>query len=337
MQMKSLNHRRVGKSLPTNSDLNISYTLTNMAIGFKQESDRFVAGKVFPELPVPKHKGSYYVWNKDDLFRDEAEIAAAGTPAPLQDIRLSSDTFNCKVYHLGGLVSEEDMADEDEAVSKEVTHTEAIVTKLLIRRERQWASNYFTTSKWTGSTTGADLVGGTDFVVWSNYTSSDPVQDIEAQCIQMEKLGVDRKDFTLTVGAEVYAKLVHHPKFLERYEFTQAAIMSEALIARVLNIKQVVVPKASYNSAGKFATASMAFIQGKNALLTYSPPSPRKDLPSAGYHFVWSKLIGAANEGIRIRKWWDPDIRSTKVVGESSFDPKLTSSVLGVFFSAAVA
>lgn len=329
--------RRVGKSLPTPSDLNISSTLTNMAIGWKQESTRFVAGKVFPELPVMKHRGSYYVWNHADFFRDEAEEAAPGTQPPLQDLRLSNDTYATKVYHLGALVSEEDLADEDEAVSKEETHAEAITTKLLIRREKQWATNYFTTGKWTGSTTATDLVGGVDFVVWSNYTTSDPVADIETQCVHMEKLGVDRKDFTLTCGAEVWAKLVHHPKFLERYEQTQTAILNEKLVAQVLGIKQVVVPKSSNNTAGKFATAVMAYIHGKHALLSYSPPSPRKDRPSAGYHFTWANLIGSANEGIRIRRWWDPDIRSWKIVGESAFDPKLTSSVLGVFFSAAVA
>ena len=33
----------------------------------------------------------------------------------------------------------------------------------LINRERKWVEAFFTTGKWTGSTTGTDLVGGVDF------------------------------------------------------------------------------------------------------------------------------------------------------------------------------
>jgi len=328
------------KGLPSPSELHINTALNNVAIAWKQESSRFAAGRAFPEVPVDKQNDSYHVWERGDFFRDEAEEVGPQSKTPLQNLRKSTDTYTCKVYGIGGFVSEQDMANQDVAANKEQKLAQANITKLLIRREKQWVTNFFTTGKWTGSTTGVDLVGGVDFVQFSTLATSDPIVVIRAQINQLALLGVDPMDMVLTIGPAVWLILQDHPDFLGRYEQTQAAIMNTTLIAAVLGIREVVVPFGSETTSREGvadASTTMAYIIGKHMLLSYSPRAPSIDQPSAGYTFNWSGLLGAGEDGIRTRRVPSDDPLGVKVIGNMAFDHKLTSRVCGVFFQNAVA
>jgi hypothetical protein len=330
----------IGKSLPTPGDLHVSGALTNVAIAWKQESSRFAAGKVFPEVPVDKQSDYYHTWERGDFFRDEAEEIGPQGKTPLMDLRKSSAQYNCKVYGIGGFISEQDMANQDVAVDKEQAMTRASITKLLIKRERIWVTNFFTTGLWKGSTTGTDLVGGVDFTQFSTFATSDPISVLRPQIHQMAMLGIDPMDMVLTMGPAVWQWIVDHPDFLGRYEQVQAAILNEALVAAVLGIREVVVPFGSHTTSKQGvadASTTIDFILGKNMLLSYSPRAPSIEQPSAGYMFTWRNLIGAGEDGIRVRRVPCDDPFGVKVIGNSAFDAKLTSDVCGVFFSNAVA
>lgn len=321
-------------SLPTSGDVHVNRPLTNIAIAFKQEERNFVASRAFPHVPVPKQSDSYFVWDRADFHRDEAALVGPGGAAPIGGLRLSTDSYACKVYKFAHLISDQERANQDEAIDLDRTKTEDAVRKLLIRQERDWATQFFTTTKWTGSTTATDLVGGADFTVWSNYAGSDPVTYIRSQVFHMAKLGVNPKNMKLVCGAEVFQQLLDHPKFIERYEQVQAAILNEQLLAGVLGIGEVLVPMSVYNSAAEGAAATMSYIHGKSALLVYVPPAPGLDVPSAGYTFDWT---GQGGGGVRIKRFRRDVLDSDQIQGESAWDHKITSSVLGVFFSAAVA
>lgn len=321
------------KTLPTPGDLHFNATLTNFAVAWKQEAVRFVAGRMFGEVPVDKQNDKYFVWDEGDFFRDEAELKTPNSDPPMLNLRLSTDQYFCDQYHIGGLVSEADLANQDAAVNKEESVTRAIVNKLLIKREAEWISSFFTGGKWTGSTTAADLVGGTHSPLWSNYTTSDPVRDLRAQISYLVRLGLDPKDLKLGLGQDVFSVLLDHPKFLERYEQVQASILNEQLMAAVLGIGEVMVARASKaTSAENASPATISYMHAGHALLVYAPAGVSVDMPSAGKMFTWTGLTGAGENGIRVRRWWDNDKSGWKIVGDSAFDAKLTSSRLGVFF-----
>lgn len=331
----------VGKSLPTASDLHVNSALSNVAIGWKQDAKRFAAGRIFPEVDVQKQSDAYFYWDRADFFRSEAEEAGPGDEAPEMNLRLANDTYFCKKHHIAGAVTEEDLTNADPSVNKDMAVVNAIMNKLLIKREKNFITSFFGPSIWTGGLTEAgaagDLVGGTDFTKFDNYAGSDPVSYIRKQVFQMTLLGVDPMDLKLTMGPRVYQVLLDHPKFLERYEHTQPSIMTPELMAAVLGIGEVVIPFASEaTSLEGAATTTMDYAWGKHMLLTYSPKSVSKELPSAGYHFRWNGLLGSPAEGIRISRWWENKRRRWFILGEMAWGPKLTSSVCGAFFQNAV-
>lgn len=322
-------------ALPTPGDVHINRPLTNIAIAFANNAG-FVHNRVFPSVPVQKQSDSYFVWERADFHRDEAMKVGPGGAAPVGALRLSTDSYNCDVYKFAHLISDQERANQDDPLDLDMTKAEDVTRKLMIRMEKDWAESYFTTGKWTGSTSGTDLVGGTDFTVWSNYSASDPVALIRQQAFNMAKLGVPMGEMKLTVGAEVFRVLLDHPKFLERYEQVQASILNEQLMASVLGIGEVIVPMSVQNTAAEGKPATMAFIHGSSALLTYSPAAPSLNRPSAGYSFKWAGLTGGQGEGIRIKRFRRDVLDSDQIQGESAWDHKLVSPVLGVFFSAAI-
>ncbi len=324
--------------LPTPGDVHIVRALTNLAIAFGQDPTKFVGARVFPTVRVSNKSDKYYVWDRADFHRDEAKKVGPTGEAPIGASRLSSDTYDCEEYKYAELIADQTRRNADPAINLERTTTQNVMRKLMIRREKDWVSKYFTTGKWTGSTTATDLVGGTDFVLWDNYAGSNPVTDLRTQIVQMETLGIDAKDFKLTLGKRLWAKIVDHPKFIERFEQVQASIINEALVAAVLGIKEVIVPGGvETTSAEAAATTTMDFIHGKHALLTYAPEAPAIDQPSAGYTFAWDQLPGGQGEGVNMKKFRREEKSSDQIEGASAWDNKLTSAVCGVFFSAAIA
>jgi len=323
--------------LPSPSDVHINSALTQIAIAFRQSFDEFVAFRVFPMVGVAKQSDAYHIWDRADFHRDEAKQVGPGGEAPIGGLRLSNDNYNCKKFKFAHLLTDDEEANADDALSIREEKTEDVVRKLMIRKEKDWAEKYFTTGVWTGSTTGADLTPGADFTSWSTYASSEPIKDIRTQVTHMKKLGIKARDITLTLGQEVLAVLVDHPKFLERYEQVQPGILNEDLIAAVLGIGRVVVPGGVVNTGVEGGTAAYSFIHGKSALLTYSPPVASKGKPSAGYSFVWTGLVGGANQGMRIKTFQRAEKSSEQIEGESAWDHKVVSSVCGVFFSNCVA
>ena len=66
---------------PTLGDVHVNRPLTNLSIGFVQDQSDFVAGQVFPSIPVNNRSDVYFVYNRGDFLRNNMQKRAPGTPA----------------------------------------------------------------------------------------------------------------------------------------------------------------------------------------------------------------------------------------------------------------
>jgi hypothetical protein len=64
---------------PTQGSVHVNRPLTMISVAYMQDQAEFIADKVFPVVPVDKQSDLYYVYTKNDWFRDEAKPRAAGT------------------------------------------------------------------------------------------------------------------------------------------------------------------------------------------------------------------------------------------------------------------
>jgi hypothetical protein len=169
---------------PTQSDLHVNRPLTDMSVMAVYSNDEFVADKVFPNIAVDKRSDLYFKYNKDDFNRDTAQERAPGAESAGDGFSVSTDSYSAKVVALHHDIPDQNRANTDEPLNEDEDAAILLTHKLLLKREIDWASAFFTTGVWTGTTTGTDIVPGTK---WDN-ASGTPIKDIKAQIIAQKKL-----------------------------------------------------------------------------------------------------------------------------------------------------
>jgi len=320
-------------SNPTPGDVHLNRPLTNVMIAWSARAGRYAFNTTFPIVPVKSQSDSFFVWDRADIFRDEAGEMGPGDRAPVTVARLSDDSYSCKVFGLAERIPDQVRANADAPLNLDRSATRRTADKCMLKMEKRWTQRFFTTGIWTGSSTGTDLVGAADFTKFASPSTGSPVTVIRNEIKELVKLGVNPQDMTLTIGYEVFSVFLDHDDFLTRYENTQAAILNEQLMAAVLGIKQVVVPLSVENTAAELLAPTNNFVHGDAMLLSFAPAAPSIDEPSAGYTFAWTGLTGSSNSGMRTLRMRDQFAHSDHIECQVALDPKATASELGVFFS----
>ena len=316
---------------PTTSDVHVDAILTNISVAYIQSQANFIANQVFPAVPVEKQSDKYFTYTKADWFRDEAQVRAPASESAGSGYGLSTSTYNALVYAFHKDVDDQTRANADTPLAPDRDATQFVTQRMLLRREIQWAADFFTTSVWA-----TDKTGGTDFTKWSSYAGSDPIEDIEAgKSAVLTSTGMLPN--TLVVGYDVYRQLRNHPDIIDRVKYTSSNTVDTATIARLFGIDRVLVSRGVKNTAAEGAAISMASIAGKNALLCHVTQSPGILTPTAGYTFEWrgvSDGLGATDGISRFRR---PELRADRIESQMAWDNKVIASDLGYFFSSAVA
>lgn len=326
---------------PTRSQVHANRPLTNLSIAYMQQSKEFVADKVFPVVPVDKSSDMYYVYDKNDWFRDEAKVRAPGTESAGSGYNLGTDNYNClPAYAFHKDVPWDLRNDQDPGIDLDRDATELVTQRLLIRRERMFQNNYFRPGIWGRDYTGvAGAPAGNQFVQWSDYANSDPIGDFKTARLYIKGITGFKPNVAL-MGEEVFETLKQHPDIIDRYKYTQAGVITKDLIAKVLEVDRIEIGGAIYatNEEGA-ALEQYSFVYGKHCLLCYAAPRPGLLVPSAGYIFAWKNLaLGASNSfGIAVSKFEMRHLKADRVEGEFAVDCKQVGADLGVFLSGAVA
>lgn len=313
---------------PTQSAVHVNRPLTMLSVAYAQAQSAFIADKVFPVVPVDKQSDLYYVYTKNDWFRDEAKPRGAGTESAGGGYNLSTASYKCDVFAFHKDIPDQVRANEDMPLNSDRDATEFVTNRLLLRREIQWATDFFTTSVW-----GTDL---TPSNLWSDYAASDPIGDIRTG-VRTVKVNTGFEPNTLVLGYDVFVKLQDHPDIVDRYKYTNSEVITEQMLARLFKVERVLVAGGVKATNVENETAAYSFIHGKHALLCYTNARPGILQPSAGYIFSWRGVSAGSGYTIGTSKFRMEHLKSDRVEGEIAFDNKVIGSDLGYFFNGAVA
>lgn len=316
---------------PTSSQVHVDAILTRISVGFQQSQADYIADRIFPVVPVEKQTDKYFVYDRQPWFRDQMRRRPPGTPSAGSGMTLSTDTYSCDIWALHRDIDDPTRANADSPINLDADTSRWLTGQGLLRREIQWASDFFTLGKWA-----TDAVGGVGGIgIWSDEAGSDPVEDIKNGRLSiLKKTGYLPN--TMVVGIEVHEALKKHPLILERYKYTSSDSISEGMLARLFEVDRYFVAKAVYDTANELAAANMSFVFGKNALLCYAAPAPGLMVPSAGYTFVWRALTGLNNLGTTLANFRMQELKSDRIEIEMAFDLKKVAADLGYFFSVIV-
>lgn len=326
---------------PTPGDVHVNAPLTNISIAFLQNAADFVAARVFPNIPVSKQSDRYYVYNRGDFNRDEMAERAPGTESAGSGYTLdNTPTYYARRYSIHKDIPDEVRSNADAVLNPDREATTFVSHKALIKREKLFVANYFTTGKWATDVAGVASGPSAGQVLQWSSANSDPIKNVrDAKRTIRESTGFEPNK--LVLGRAVYDTLLDHPSIIDRIKYGQTqggpANTNLAVLAALLNIDEILVMNSIENTAKEGQSMAHSFIGGKNALLCHSASAPGLMTPSAGYTFSWTGLLGAGGEGNRIRQFRMEHIGVDRVEIDMCFDMKMVASDLGYFFSGIVA
>lgn len=332
-------------ALPTSGAVHVDSALTNISVAFLQNASHFVAGQVFPNVPVDKQSDRYFTFDRGDFNRDDAQVRAPGTESAGGGYNLdNTPSYFCDVISYHKDIPDAIVANADKAVDLQRAASEFVSHKLLIKKEKDWVSKYFTGGVWTNDYDGvASSPTGAQVIKWSDTTSGDPVGNLRSgKTAILQSTGFMPN--TLVLGQEVMDALVDHPDIVDRVKYSggvgngNPAMVNEQTLAALFGLDRVIVSRAIENTAAEKATNAHSFIGGKKALLCYAAPAPSLMAPSAGYTFSWTGYLDAGNDfGMATTRFRMDHLKSERVEGEIAMAHKLVSADLGFFWDAIVA
>ena len=326
---------------PDVRDVHIDAALTNFSIAYMQDQSNFVADQVFPIVPVQHKSDKYYVFAKDVFMRRGGRISPFGQEAPRGGFNISNDNYSVNVWRWAFDLLPDIKANADPAVNMDKAASDFVMNGLLVEREIQWGSQFFTTGVWATDNQGS-AGGGTGFTSWDDPANSDPITDV-ANARKTIKRSTGYLPNTFTVGFNVHEALKRHPLIVDRFKYTSSESITADMIAKLLEVDRYIVCSAVQATNQEGEAISTDFILGPHALLTYSAPAPNLMAHSAGFTFVWSRLTGLNNLGVASFRYPMPHLGVTeagsveRIEGQYAYVHKITGTDLGYFFNNATA
>lgn len=313
---------------PTSNQVHVDAILTNISVAYMQMAENFIATKVFPVVPVSKQSDKFFKYTKNDWFRDEAQRRADATESAGGGFNLLTDSYQADVYAFHKDIGDQTRANADAPINVDREASEFVTGRMLLKMETEFVSNFFTTSVWGTDSTPSNL--------WSDYTSSDPINDIEtAKRTILSTTGYEPN--TLVLGYDVFIQLKNHPDLVDRIKYTSSQVLSESLLASLFGVPRVMVAKSLKATNNEGAAETYDFNYGKNALLTYSAPSAGLLQPSGGYVMSWTGVSQGIGATIGVSRMRMEQFKADRIEAEVAFDMKVIGADLGFFFNACVA
>lgn len=319
--------------------------LTNMAMSYYQNASHYFAKTLFPVCPVQLSSDSYYIFNKEDLLRDNwARKPETGTVSPAV-LSERTEQYACQVDQMRMSINMIRQTDVNRRQGPSTANTKQQRTKAIaeqrnIHQDKLFAKSFFREGVWGNEWEGVDSsASGNQFIKFSD-DNSEPIKLVNQ--IKTEMLqNTGREPNRMGLGINVFNALTQHPAILERIKFggttANPAQVTERVLTELFGVEKLVVLKSIHNDARLGEDSNMQFIGDPNAfLLTYAPSAPSIDEPSAGYIFTWDMLGNGQHMPIMNYPDPDPGKHVEWIEGLMATDMKKTSDDLAVFFKNAV-
>ena len=319
--------------------------LSNMALAYYQEDAKAFAKTIFPICPVTLSSDNYYIFNKEDLLRDNWRRKPAYGKVDPAVLSEHTDSYACQVDQMiMGIdrIRQTDLSRRQGAVIRDprAQRTKTMAGQANIHQDLIFSQNFFKSGVWSNQFTGVDstTVASGQFIKFSNG-NSDPVALIDQVSTKMEQ-ETGRRPNRLALGVNVYNALKIHTGILERVKYggsTQnPAKVTENVLAQLFDMEKLTVQRSIRNKAEFGQDAEMQFIGDPNGfLLAYATDTPSMDEPSAGYIFTWD-MLGDGNIMPILNYDGENGTHSEFIEGLMAVDMKKTADDLAIYFSDAV-
>ena len=319
--------------------------LSNVALAYYQSDANSFAKTVFPICPVTLSSDNYYIFDKEDLLRDNWHRKPAYGKVDPAVLSEHTDTYACVVDQMIVGIDQIRQTDLNRRMGPRTAdpkqqRTKTMAGQLNIHQDSMFARKFFRKGVWTQEYTGIDSTtpASGQFIKFSNG-NSDPVSFVDDKSTEMEEK-TGRKPNRLALGVHVFNALKKHPAILERVKYggstANPASVTLNVLQQLFGIDRITVQRSIMNKAELGQEAKMEYIGDPNAfLLAYATDAPAIDEPSAGYIFTWD-MLGNGNILPVLSYPGENGTHSEFIEGLMAADMKKTADDLAMFFAEAV-
>ena len=331
----------------TPSQVHLDAPLTNLTLAYLQSQDTFIADKVFPTVDVQKQSDKYYKYNQGEFNRSGQRKALAPRTRPERvGMSLSNDNYFADVFGLATDFDEQTLANEDAALETRAMGAQMLTMNMLIDREKDFVSNFFSDNVWGTNWDGVSAVPSDEQVRnWDDYTNSTPIVDVRnlSRTIKLKSGGF--KPNTMVVSKAVRDVLVDHPDILARLNggatVNNPALITDAKLAEIFEVENFYILEAIENTAAEGAADVNAFLGGNDAMLCYTPSTVGLRAPAAGVTFAWNSIAGVSGAGLTVESFTGDFLRVEGIAEEihvkMAYDMKIVGADLGGFINSVLA
>ncbi len=319
--------------------------LSNMALAYFQSDANSFAKTIFPICPVTLSSDNYYIFDKEDLLRDNWHRKPAYGKVDPAVLSEHTETYACQVDQMIMGIDQIRQTDLTRRMGPRTADPKQQRTKTMagqanIHQDRLFAEKYFKSGAWKNELAGVDSTNPSSgqFIKFSNG-NSDPVAFVDTKKTEIHG-ETGRTPNRLALGVNVFNALKKHPAILERVKYggstANPASVTLNVLAQLFEVDRVTVPLSIMNKAGLGKDADMGYIGDPNAfLLAYATDTPSIEEPSAGYIFTWD-MLGNGNIFPVLNYLGENGTHSEFIEGLMAMDMKKTADDLAIFFKDAV-
>jgi len=268
--------------LPTLKDVTlVNPVLTDLSIGYQNES--LIWNKLAPPKGEPVKVGTYPIYTRDYWFRRVNDAGRSeGGGYSRAGYGISSDTYATMEIGFEKALSDDVKKANQSGDDLAEVDTAFLTTLMELEFEKRIAAAAFITGVWGTSTT----LTLTD--QWSDFDGSDPIDKIK---VAMRTIRRNIGSFVSVIGIcgpLTWEKLSEHPLIIDKYKHTQKGIMTEALVAAVLGLDEIIVGYAIENTAVEKAPGTASFT-GADIFTDNFLVLAKSTRGQGAYTFIWEE------------------------------------------------
>ena len=235
--------------------------LTGIVLAYRNR--RYIADQVLPRLdPMTKEEFKYTLWNLAEGFR--LQDTKVGRKSQPNEVEFSAEekTGTTVDHGLDDVIPNTDFDNAAGSVDPEARAAEGLAEYVALGREKRVADTVFAAATYPAA--NKVQLTGTDR--WSDFTNSDPIEDIQA--------GLDTpilRPNIMVIGRPGYSVLIRNPKILKATNRNDGdtGIARRQDIADLFELDEILVGEPFVNAAKKGQAASLSRLWGKHCALLH--------------------------------------------------------------------
>lgn len=316
--------------MPTGRQVHIDSAMSGLMVAAFETAGDFVAGRLFPPVPVSKQSDRYYTLRKEAWLAMPSTFRAPKTRANRIEFDISSDSYFADNYALAAEIPLEDLANADAALNLRASNTQLISTGLL----RDWEQRAQSVAISNVSTV-VRLTGTSNAEAWDAINSADIIEQI-ASGHQSIYDNTGLRANTLILDYKSYMLAKRNARAFEKFKYRSDGppLLSDGQLSEMFMVDNLIVARSQKNNANPTAVASITSIWGPTALLVRVEQAVSLQTATYGLSMRWTDPTLGVPLAVETMIEDGAGSRKVEVLEAGYFqDEKVVASALGYYIN----